>query len=387
MVYYILQIRHLRTKLAYPAKNAKANWCWVCITLTSYPHPPLQRNAASFLYAVLIIHSKPRYMSEQNNAAPNPKLQEFFITSLQEIYWSETHLVNVLTSMGKAATDPVLKEAFDLHSEQTGQHIQRLQQVFNLMGLQPQAEPSVGLQGLFDEGWQVIDETEDGSAVRDVALIVAAQKVEHYEIACYGSLITLAKTIGLKEVATILGPTLEEEKETDAALTSIAESGINEEATTEDASAGSQDRPSLNMQGAQPLDMQGTQAAAEPQGTQGTGSANTLGAQTQGKEDVNMEQGAPTSDRVDDAGLEINEWATQGAGSGNSSFDASGQTDDSGFGQIASGPQNPDGGTEAATGGLQTADAGEQAINKAASASGKADKGGKKGKSKSKSKA
>ncbi len=172
-------------------------------------------------------------MSEQNNAIANPKMQQFFVTALQEIYWAEIHLQNVLTTMGKAATSTELKQAFDLHAEQTAQHKQRLEQVFNVLNMQPQAEPSIGLQGLFDEGWQVIDETEDGSAVRDVALIVAAQKVEHYEISCYGSLITLAKTNGQDEIAKILAPTLEEEKETDAVLTSIAESGVNEDATQE----------------------------------------------------------------------------------------------------------------------------------------------------------
>ena len=173
-------------------------------------------------------------MSATSNDTANPKLMEFFATSLQELYWSETHLTKVLTSMSQAATAEELRDAFKLHAEQTEKHAKRLEEAFSKLNMQPQAEPSVGLQGLFDEGWQVIDETEDGSAVRDVALIVAAQKVEHYEIACYGSLITLAKTIGHKDVAKILAPTLEEEKETDAVLTSIAQSGINEEAGEEE---------------------------------------------------------------------------------------------------------------------------------------------------------
>ncbi|RYG47515.1 MAG: ferritin-like domain-containing protein [Chitinophagaceae bacterium] len=172
-------------------------------------------------------------MSEQNNAGTNPRLQEFFVTSLEEMYWAETHLVSVLTTMSKAATDPNLKQAFDLHAQQTSEHRERLDKVFALLNLPAQAEPSIGLQGLFNEGWQVIDETEDGSALRDAALIVAAQKVEHYEIACYGSLITLAKTIGFHEVAKLLVPTLNEEKDTDASLTAIAEAGVNEDAVEE----------------------------------------------------------------------------------------------------------------------------------------------------------
>lgn len=169
----------------------------------------------------------------QNDALLNSKLQEFFVTGLQEIYWSETNLVNVLNTMSHAATSQELKNTFELHMNQTRSHVERLEQAFAVLALPPQAEPSAGLQGLFDEGWQVIDESEEGSSQRDVALIIAAQKVEHYEIACYGSLITLAKTLGLNDVAKLLGPTLAEEKETDLSLTKIAEGGINAEATQE----------------------------------------------------------------------------------------------------------------------------------------------------------
>jgi ferritin-like metal-binding protein YciE len=160
-------------------------------------------------------------------------LQNFFLTCLQELYWAETHLINVLDSMSKAATTTQLQEVFIEHKEETATHKQRLEQVFSQLGIPPQAVPCMGLQGLFDEGWQVIDETEAGTNQRDVALIIAAQKVEHYEIATYGSLITLAKTMGHKEIADLLVPTLEEEKETDLALTTIAESGINADAIEE----------------------------------------------------------------------------------------------------------------------------------------------------------
>jgi ferritin-like metal-binding protein YciE len=97
--------------------------------------------------------------------------------------------------------------------------------------------PSLGLQGLFDEGWKVIDESPEGSFKRDVALIIAAQKVEHYEIACYGSLITLAQTLKLNEIAQLFKSTLREEKETDESLSMIAESGLNKEAARETAEA------------------------------------------------------------------------------------------------------------------------------------------------------
>jgi ferritin-like metal-binding protein YciE len=163
----------------------------------------------------------------------NSKLESFFNTMLQEIYWSETQLVNVLTTMRDASTTATLKDCFSTHIKQTNTHIKRLQEVFTLLNQPAQAEPSVGLQGLFDEGWQVIDETEEGSAQRDVALIIAAQKVEHYEIACYGSLATLARTLGWKQIAKVLEVTLSEEKETDSLLTEIAKKNINYQASKE----------------------------------------------------------------------------------------------------------------------------------------------------------
>jgi ferritin-like metal-binding protein YciE len=152
---------------------------------------------------------------------------------LQEMYWSEQHLVTVLSTMTGAATNDELIQAFDQHRQQTEQHVKVVERAFEMLGVPAQAEPSMGLQGLFDEGWQVIDETDEGSAQRDVALIIAAQKVEHYEIACYGSLVTLASTLGEIEVADALRAILTEEKETDATLTIIAESKINAQASEE----------------------------------------------------------------------------------------------------------------------------------------------------------
>lgn len=170
-----------------------------------------------------------------SNTTANSKLEEFFISMLQEIYWSEQHLVTVLSTMTGAATNDELIQAFDQHRQQTEEHVKVVERVFETLGIPAQAEPSMGLQGLFDEGWQVIDETDEGSAQRDVALIIAAQKVEHYEIACYGSLVTLASTLGEIEVADMLRAVLTEEKETDATLTIIAESNINAQASEEPA--------------------------------------------------------------------------------------------------------------------------------------------------------
>lgn len=163
----------------------------------------------------------------------HPKLEEFFMNSLQELYWSEQCLVNVLRSMSEAATTNELKQSFITHMEQTGTHVRRLEEVFELMGAAAQERHCIGMQGLFDEGWKMIDESEEGTAQRDVALIIAAQKVEHYEMACYGSIVTLARTMGINDAAELLAQTLGEEKETDALLTEIAERKINYKASME----------------------------------------------------------------------------------------------------------------------------------------------------------
>ncbi len=171
------------------------------------------------------------------NEKLHSSLDEFFVTLLQEIYWSEQHLVTVLQTMSNAATTTELKEAFNKHRQQTETHVRRLEEAFGMLNIEPQAEPSAGLQGLFDEGWQVIDESQEGSAQRDVALIIAAQKVEHYEIATYGSIVTLARTLGKNNISELLQPTLTEEKETDLLLTEIAEARINYEASRESITA------------------------------------------------------------------------------------------------------------------------------------------------------
>ena len=167
------------------------------------------------------------------DTAITTKLDEFFVTMLREIYWSELQLVNVLSSMTEAATSPDLIEAFSTHRQQTENHVKIVEKVFELLSLPAEAEHCIGLQGLFNEGWKVIDNTEHGTAQRDVALIIAAQKVEHYEIACYGSLATLAATMGQIEIAGQIREVLAEEKETDALLTIIAEGKINAEASEE----------------------------------------------------------------------------------------------------------------------------------------------------------
>lgn len=160
-------------------------------------------------------------------------LEELFIDELKDIYWAEKHLVKALPKMQKAATSTELKEAFGEHLEVTKGHISRLEQAFELMDHKVQAKKCEAMAGLTKEADGIIEDTDAGTSTRDVGLIMAAQKVEHYEIATYGSLKQLAKTLGNTEVSDLMDATLNEEKEADETLTGIAESAVNIEATAD----------------------------------------------------------------------------------------------------------------------------------------------------------
>jgi len=165
-----------------------------------------------------------------DNKAPgqgNTQLEKYFTDSLKDIYWAEKALTKALPKMQKAATTEELKTAIGDHLEQTREHITRLEQIFEIMGKKAQAKKCDAMEGLLKEGDSIVEETEEGSMTRDAGIIMAAQKVEHYEIATYGGLVTLAQTMGLDDAASLLGETLEEEKQTDAGLSEIAENDIN----------------------------------------------------------------------------------------------------------------------------------------------------------------
>lgn len=178
----------------------------------------------------------PAKKKASNGTEPNSQLESFFSDQLKDIYWAEKHLTKELPKMQKAATTQQLKDAIDEHTVQTEEHVTRLEQVFELMGKKAQAKKCDAMEGLIKEGHSIVEETEDGSMTRDAGIIMAAQKVEHYEIATYGGLVSLANTLGLSEAADILNTTLEEEKQTDASLSEIAENDINWEAEQEDES-------------------------------------------------------------------------------------------------------------------------------------------------------
>lgn len=163
----------------------------------------------------------------------NSLLKEFFVEQLQDILWAEKALVQALPKMQGATTTKELAEEITAHLSETENHINRLEQVFDMMGVPAKAKKCEAMDGLIKEANNIIEETGKGTATRDAAIIMAIQKMEHYEIATYGSLVQLAKTIGMNDVAELLAQTLAEEKGTDQALTQIAESNINEEGAQE----------------------------------------------------------------------------------------------------------------------------------------------------------
>jgi ferritin-like metal-binding protein YciE len=163
---------------------------------------------------------------QQQQGGGGEMLQKFMHDSLKDIYWAEKHLLKALPRLSKAATNEELKAALDEHVEVTQEQVARLEQVFEMLGKKAQGKKCEAMEGLTREAESIIEETEKGTATRDVGIIMAAQKVEHYEIATYGGLAQLAKTMGLTEIGELLGQTLQEEKETDENLTSIAGSRV-----------------------------------------------------------------------------------------------------------------------------------------------------------------
>ena len=176
--------------------------------------------------------------STQNSGgqgAQDTMLYQLFLDGIKDVYYAEKHITKTLPKMIKAATSAELKGAFEEHLVITKEQTARLEQVFALLETKPQAKKCEAIEGITKEGESIIADTEQGTATRDVGLILAAQKVEHYEIASYGGLAQLATTLGLSEVAELLIQTLEEEKEADTMLTAIAENDINYTAADEDA--------------------------------------------------------------------------------------------------------------------------------------------------------
>ncbi|HSJ67065.1 MAG TPA: ferritin-like domain-containing protein [Anditalea sp.] len=161
------------------------------------------------------------------------KFFKLFQDQLKDIYWAEKHLIDALGKMQKAATSTKLASSFEKHKEETQGQVERLEKIFSIMDVAARAKKCEAMEGLIEEGKEIMEDTKADTMVRDAGLIIASQKIEHYEIASYGSLISLAKKIGNDEIANLLNETLEEEKKTDKLLTKLAESEINEKAAQE----------------------------------------------------------------------------------------------------------------------------------------------------------
>jgi ferritin-like metal-binding protein YciE len=164
-------------------------------------------------------------------------LQKLYTDELRDLYNAENQLLKALPKMAKAALSEELKEAFEQHFEQTKGHVKRLEQVFEEIDEKPKGKICRAMKGLIQEGSEVLEEDGENS-VRDAGIIVAAQKVEHYEIAGYGSVRTFAHLLGQNKAAELLQATLDEESETNEVLNRLAESVINPEAVRETELAG-----------------------------------------------------------------------------------------------------------------------------------------------------
>jgi len=156
-------------------------------------------------------------------------LDDLFHHELKDLYSAESQLVKALPKMAKAATNPELKAGFEEHLDQTKEHVERLKEIGSLLELGLTGHTCKAMEGLIKEGAELISEDAE-PAVRDAGLIGAAQRVEHYEIAGYGTARALAQQLGHDEAVELLSETLEEEKETDAKLTELALTAVNEEA-------------------------------------------------------------------------------------------------------------------------------------------------------------
>lgn len=170
---------------------------------------------------------------EQTTEVQESALNELFLDELKDIYWAEKHLAKALPKMAKAATSDELRTAIQNHQAETENHITRLEDAFKSIDEKAVAVKCEAMAGLLKEGDEIVEETEKGSLTRDAGIISAAQKIEHYEIASYGTLKTLAAVLGYDEAVELLEATLAEEKNADSMLTQIAEGSINSSAKRE----------------------------------------------------------------------------------------------------------------------------------------------------------
>src|SRR6476646_454358 len=168
--------------------------------------------------------------------AESGTLHDAFLDELRDAYDAEKQLTKALPKLAKAATSPVLRDAFEAHLEETRGHVERLEQVMEGLGEKVRGKHCDGIEGIIEEGQSVMEEDFDETTM-DACLIAAGQRAEHYEIAAYGTLVAWARAMGHTDAANLLKETLDEEKAADEKLTALAEAGINQEAA-EDALGG-----------------------------------------------------------------------------------------------------------------------------------------------------
>ncbi|MCR4337199.1 MAG: ferritin-like domain-containing protein [Candidatus Omnitrophica bacterium] len=159
-------------------------------------------------------------------------LQELFVDQISDLYSAEQQLIKALPKMAKAANSPELRSAFEEHLELTEEHAHRLEKIFSDLHVKKARKKCTGMEGLVKEGSEVIKKEEEEGVIKDADLIAAAQRVEHYEIAGYGTVRTFAQMLGLEEAAELLQQTLDEEGEADKKLTAISESLLSSESST-----------------------------------------------------------------------------------------------------------------------------------------------------------
>ena len=157
-------------------------------------------------------------------------LQTLYVDELRDLYNAENQLLKALPKMAKAASSPELQQAFEEHLNQTQEHVDRLEEIFDKLGQSPKGKKCKAMEGLIEEGSEILEEEGDPSVI-DAGIIAAAQKVEHYEIASYGTVRAFANMLGEEDAAELLQQTLDEEGEADKHLTELAEEIVNVEAT------------------------------------------------------------------------------------------------------------------------------------------------------------
>lgn len=211
------------TKKSAPARSAAKKTATKATTKTTVKKAPAQKAAKST--------AARRMVKAKSSAAEG--LRDLFVDSLKDIYWAEKALTKALPKMAKNATSENLKSAIEKHLEVTKGQIKRIEQVFESIGEKAVAKKCDAMDGLIKESEGIMEETEIG-AVRDAGIIAASQKIEHYEIASYGTLRVFAEILDESEAQELLSATLEEEKDADMMLTEIAVSSINIEAAEEE---------------------------------------------------------------------------------------------------------------------------------------------------------